>query len=132
MANSNSKYSKKSRLALNAIKLISKYFNKTQLIQIITSNYYSILYYNAEIWLLPSLSPSIKQKMLSASAAPLKLTVSNYTSMISHNSLHYLNNRATPNQITIYKHALLLYKTFNSINIFCHLLLINVFVLTFF
>ena len=94
--------------------MISQFFNKTELLQIIKSNYYSILYYNAEIWLLPSLGPSLKQKMLSASAAPPKLTVNNYTSMISHNSLHYLNNRATPNQVTIYKHALLLYKTFNS------------------
>ena len=104
----------KSKSALNALHLIRKYFTKTQLLQLITSNYYPILYYNAEIWLLPCLSPPLKQKILSASAAPLKMTVSNYTNMMSFNSLHYLNKRATPSQITIYKHALLLHKTYNS------------------
>ena len=84
------------------------------MLQIITSNYYPILYYNAEIWLLHSLSHPLKQKMLSTSAAPLKMTVSKYTGMIPHNTLHHLNKRATPTQITNYKHALLLHKTFNS------------------
>jgi hypothetical protein len=106
----------KSKKALNAIILIRKYFTKKQLLQIITSNYYSTLYYNAEVWLLPTLQPRLKQKLLSASAAPLKLTTKNYDNMISFDKLHYLNQRATPNQITIYKHALLLHKTYNDEN----------------
>ena len=52
----------KRKSALNALHLIRKYFTKTQLLQLITSNYYPILYYNAEIWLLPCLSPPLKQK----------------------------------------------------------------------
>ena len=40
---------------LNATKLIKRYFNRTELLQLITSNVYSILYYNSEIWHLPSL-----------------------------------------------------------------------------
>ena len=44
----------KSKKALNAIILIRGYFTKYQLLQIITSNYYSILYYNSEVWLLPT------------------------------------------------------------------------------
>ena len=51
--------------------------------------------------------------MLSASSAPLKLTSKDYNYMISFKNLHYMNNRATANQITLYKHALLLHKLYN-------------------
>ena len=84
------------------------YSNQQQLLSIITSNYYSILYYNA-----PSLSPQLKQKILSASAAPLKLTTSNYNYMMSFDSMHYVNLRATPPQFTTHIHALLLRKIYN-------------------
>ena len=104
----------KSKMALNAIYLIRKYFNKRQLLSIITSNYYSILYYNANVWLLPTLSPQLKQKLLSASAAPLKLTTNNYNYMMSFESLHYVNQRATPTQYSTYTNALLLHKVFND------------------
>ena len=48
--------------ALNAIKLIKCFFNKTELLQLITSNVFSLLYYNSEIWHLPSLKTGFKQK----------------------------------------------------------------------
>ena len=51
----------------------SWYFTPNELLSIITANYFSVLYYNADVWLLPSLLPQLKQKLLSASAAPLKL-----------------------------------------------------------
>ena len=105
----------KSKKALHAIFLIKNYFNKAQLLNIITACYYSNLYYNSEIWLLPTLSPQSKQKLLAASAAPLKMTTPNYNRLISYNRLHYLNKRATPNEITVYKHALLLHKTYNNL-----------------
>ena len=104
----------KSKMALNAIFLIRKYFSKRQLLSIITSNYYSILYYNAEIWLLPTLTTQLKQKILSASAQPLKMTTNNYNYMMSFETLHIMNQRANPKQITIYKHALLLHKIYND------------------
>lgn len=71
-------------------------------------------YFNSQIWLLPALSQLSKQKLLSASAAPLKLITVNYDRMISHEGLHYLNQRATRDQMTIYKHALLLHKIYNN------------------
>ena len=104
----------KSKMALHAIILIRKYFSKKQLLSIITSNYYSILYYNAEIWLLPTLKAQLKQKILSASAQPLKFTTNNYNYMMSFETLHIMNQRANPNQITVYKHALLLHKIYND------------------
>jgi hypothetical protein len=36
--------------ATNAIRLTRKHFNTKQLIQIITSNFFSILYYKSEVW----------------------------------------------------------------------------------
>ena len=104
----------KSKRALAAIYIIRKFFTKTQLFNIITSNFYSILYYNAEIWLLPTFSPALKQKILSASAAPLKMCTPQYNSLISFKSLHTINKRAMPCQISLYKHALRLHILHNS------------------
>ena len=84
------------------------------MLTIVTSNFYSILYYNSEIWLLPTLSPNLKQKMLSASSAPLKICTKDFNNMILYKALHSINNRELPIQITIYKHALCLHKLYNS------------------
>ena len=64
---------KKANAALNAIKLIRKFCNQKELLTLITSNLYSILFYNSEIWHLPSLKATLKQKLLSASARALNL-----------------------------------------------------------
>ena len=58
----------KSNRALHAIKMIKKYFTQSELLSLLTSNYYSILFYNSEIWHIPNLKPQIKQLSLSASA----------------------------------------------------------------
>ena len=104
----------KSKKALNAIKIIRKHFSKTELLTLITSNYYSILYYNSEIWHIPSITSNSKKRLLSASASPLKICTLNYDRNISYDSLHKITKRATPTQILTYKHALLLHKTYND------------------
>ena len=63
---------KRSMKALNAIRSIKKFYTKSELISLVTSNFYSILYYNSEIWHLPSLKFSLKQKLLSVSSKALK------------------------------------------------------------
>ena len=105
---------KKSRKALHAIMLIKKFFTKTELIQLVTSNYFSILYYNSEIWHIPSLTQNLKKNLLTASAAALKMCVSNYDSTMSFKTLHSITNRAEPNNIMQYKHAITLYKVINN------------------
>ena len=40
---------KKVRKALHGIRLIKKHFDKNELRQLLTSNYYSVLYYNSEV-----------------------------------------------------------------------------------
>ena len=103
----------KSMNALNAIRLIKKYFTQKELFQLITSNFYSILYYNSEIWHLPSLKITLKQKLLSASAKALKVCWKNVGNDISFESLHIMSKRATPEQFMKYKLALCLYKLYN-------------------
>ena len=104
----------KARKALHAIKLIKKYFNLSELKTLLTSNFYSILYYNSEIWHIPKLKPCLKNKLKSASANALKLITRNYDRMMSFNDLHSVNNRALPDQMLKYKHALLLFNIYNN------------------
>ena len=44
----------------------------------------------------------------------MKSVTHNYDRSMPYESLHYLNQRATPSQITSYKHALLLHEIYNE------------------
>ena len=76
----------KSKKALQAIYLKRKHFTKAELLQITTSNFYSILYYNAEIWLTPTLNNDSKRTLMSASAAPLKLCTPAFDCIVMNQS----------------------------------------------
>jgi hypothetical protein len=104
---------KKSNKTLYAIRMIRKYFNQTELKILLNSFYYSVLYYNAEIWLTPSLQAGPKQQLLSASSNALRTCMYNYNHMISFRDIHKLFNKSTPEQFSLYKTALLLYRVFN-------------------
>jgi hypothetical protein len=105
---------KKSTRNLHAIKIISKYFNNEELKTLLTSNFYTVLYYNSEIWHLPSLNPYLKGLLLSASSKALKICTPSYNLSMSYNDLHVINNRATPDNFCLYKHSLLLHSLFNK------------------
>ena len=105
---------KKANSALCAIKLISRYFNTKELSNLITANFYSLLYYNSEIWHLPTLNPRLKQCLLAASAKAVKLCLKNVDPMTSYLRLHELLKRATPHKIMLYKHANTLFKLYNQ------------------
>ena len=104
----------KSNKALYCIKLIKKYFTANELCQLITSNFYSVLYYNSEIWNIPSLNAKLKQSLLSVSANALKNCTPSYHSLMSFQRLHTVNKRATPMQMSQYKHAITLFTIFNT------------------
>ena len=104
---------KKANKSLLAIKLISKFFNQTEIKTLLTSNFYSVLYYNSEIWHLPKLAPYLKTLLMSASANALKLCTPSYTQDMSFTTLHEINKRATPDQFCIYKQSLLLHTVYN-------------------
>ena len=107
---------KKSKQALQAIRLIRPFLTKNELLNIIRSNFYSILYYNAEIWLLPSLTSNTKNKLLSASATPLKMCCLSYDPSVSFEKLHAYVKQPTPEQLTKFHTAILLYKSYNDQN----------------
>jgi hypothetical protein len=97
-----------------AIKHIRRYFTTRELMGLITSNYYSIVYYNSEIWHGPSLKPQLKQLLLSASEKALSACMFKPDASLSFIRLHEINNRATPNRFMIFKHAILLHKLYNQ------------------
>ena len=92
---------KKANIALSAIKLIRKYFNKNELLTLLTANFYSRLYYNSEIWLLSSLNVRNKKQLLSSSAKALKCTMYYPGPNISFEEIHEMSNRATPEMFTL-------------------------------
>ena len=104
----------RSMRTLNAIKLIWKFFNQSELLMLVTSNFYSILFYNSEIWHVPTLKSSLKQKFLSTSAKALRVCNSYTNYDISFNNLHKMCRRATPNQMLKHKLALYLFKIYNT------------------
>ena len=62
--------------------LIKKYFSKKESSMLLTSNFFSSLYYNCDVWLIPSLRPQLKQHMLSASARALFIVTPNYNNVM--------------------------------------------------
>ncbi len=77
--------------------MIRKYFKTFEIIQLLTSNFYSKLYYGSEIWHLPTLNLHCKKLLLSASANALKLCNAIYDPNISYVDLHNLHKQALPN-----------------------------------
>ena len=99
---------------INAIRLIKRFFSTTELLQLITSNLFSVLYYNSEIWHLHSLKSNLKKMLLSASARAVKICVKFKTDHLSFIRIHSMYNRATPEKFLLYKHALTLFKLINT------------------
>ena len=96
--------------------MIKKYFTTKELLQLVTSNVFSTLYYNSENWHLHSLKGTLKQKLLSTSAKAIKMCVKYCTNDVSFYELHKKFNRATPENYLLYKHALALFKLLTNEN----------------
>ena len=94
--------------------MIKKCFTQNEFLTLITSNFYSILFYNSEIWHLPSLKATLKQKLLSTSAKALKVCIRLSDGNTSFETLHKICKRAPPIEFMKYKLALCLFKTYNS------------------
>jgi hypothetical protein len=72
------------------------------------------LYYNAEIWLTPSLHTRPKQLLLSSSANAIHTCLSNANRFINFETIHKNLKKSTPAQFSLYKMSLLLYKVVNA------------------
>ena len=104
----------KAKSALHAINMIKKYFRQSEILTLLTANFYSILYYNSEIWHLPTLKPELNQMLLAASANALKTSQRHPDRMESFINIHKSCKRALPRQMIEYKHAILLHKLYNE------------------
>jgi hypothetical protein len=93
----------------------SLYFSNNEIKILLDSYFYSVLYYNAEIWLLPSLNHNLKQQLLSSSACALRTCIAPSIPCISFHDLHKLCSKPTPGNYSKFKLSLVLYKAFNSI-----------------
>jgi hypothetical protein len=82
----------KANSALHTIRLIRQYFTTKELLTLVTENYYSILYYNSEIWHIPNLKPQLKQMLLSVSAKALKLCMKKTDPRLSFNKIHEIHD----------------------------------------
>ena len=91
-----------------------KFFNHKELLALVTSNFFLILYYNSVIWHIPTLKATLKQKLLSASAKALRVCTGYVNYGQSFIDLHKMCNRAPPASFMSYKLALCLYKLHNS------------------
>ena len=106
----------KATKAINAIRLIKRFFTKLELLQLITANVFSVLYYNSEIWHIPTLKNELKKKLTSISAKAIKTCMYYPDNMISYENIHKMNNRAMPESFMTYKIAIQLHKLYNTSN----------------
>ena len=104
----------KSKKALYALRLLRKYFNNNEMRTLLDSNFYSILYYNAVIWLTPNINCNLKHDLLSISANALRTCLSHVGFNVSFVDIHKINSKCTPQQIMLYQIALNLHKFLNS------------------
>ena len=62
---------------------------------------------------MPLLSPGLKQQLMAASSAVLRLCGKTDWTMLFER-IHQIHKRATPNKMMIYKHFLGLFRLYNS------------------
>ena len=103
-----------SNKVLYAIKQIKDYFTLNERKMLITSLYFPKLYYGSEIWHLPELAAPLKKSLKRSSAMALKICITDHNQYSTHTEIHQKAKRSPPEQMCLYKHALLLYSLFNS------------------
>ena len=101
------------RSILFGLRIVRKYFNTDEFLQIVNAFFYSKLYYASQVWLIPSLNADIKKRLYSCSGHALKLVAGDDYSLFSFKELHCMFNRATPYQWSNYSNACTLYSIIN-------------------
>ena len=109
----------KARKSLFALWLLRRFFNDQEMRLLLDSNFYSILYYNAVLWLTPELSSNMKQALISISANALRSCMMSYSSGISFITIHSLCKKYTPIQLMSYHLSLHLHKTLTELDRYC-------------
>ena len=86
----------KAKKALYALKLLKRFFNPSEMRTLLDTYFYSVLYYNSVVWLIPEIGPLMKQKLLSISACALRSCLSLNNCEISFERIHVLHKKCTP------------------------------------
>ena len=118
----------KARKALFAVCLLRKFFSDHEMRLLLDSYFYSVLYYNAVIWLTPELSSSMKQSLLSISANALRSCMMLNCAEISFERIHIMCRKCTSSQIMSYQSSISLYRSVSEMFESCtseHTTLIN-------
>ena len=118
----------KAKKAVFALRLLRKFFTDQEMRLLLDSYFYSVLYYNAVLWLTPDLGSSMKQALLSISANALRSCMMTNCSEISFLRIHTMCGKCTPLQVMSYLSSIHLYKTIYEIYESCtteHAALIN-------
>ena len=105
-----------SKRALYGIKLLKRYLTKDETKMLLTSNFYSVLYYNCEVWLSNELKGHTKQMILAASSKALKMINNESDLRTSYQQLHSKEKRAMPMKFAKYKLAVQLHKIYNRMD----------------
>ena len=104
----------KAKKSLYALKQLKHFFPNSTMRKLIDTYFYSVLYYNASVWLSPDLNSSCKHDLLAVSALALRSCLMTERSDISFINLHKYHNKCTPGQIMFYQISLLLFKLVNE------------------
>ena len=115
---------KEANTNLYAIKRIAKFFTKEERTTLVTSLFYSKLYYRSELWHLPERTVAQNKMIKHASANALRIISNDITIYHTHTEIHQMTKRALPDQMIRYKDALMMYNLFRNCmpdNEFMHL-----------
>ena len=104
----------KAKKSLYALRLLKPLFTPSQMRVLLDSNFYSVLYYNSQIWLTPDLSSSCKHDLLAASSLALRSCLNFPHYDVSFINLHKQSKKCTPDQIMMFQLSLNAYKTIND------------------
>ena len=77
-------------------------------------SFYSKLYYGSEVWHLPERTSAQNKMIKFASANALRIATNEITIYHTHTEIHQMVNRALPDQMIQYKHALMMYQLFKK------------------
>ena len=99
---------------LQAIKIVANNFTIDERLNIVTSLFYSRLYYCAEIWLIPTLNRTLKNKLVQISTQALRVASNDVFKIFSSEDLHIMFNRFRPDQWRNYCMLLSLHKIINN------------------
>jgi len=87
-----------------ALRILSRKLNRKEFLKIVTSHYYSNLYYCSELWFHP-LTCRLKKKINYVHFFPLQLALKDFKREISYKNLCLLTQRADPTEVNDYKLA---------------------------